>query len=109
MDLGLVGVHRPPGEVQGLRFDDKWTLRWDAERSAGIYNLYRASLGTLSPGLSYGGCQQQNIALTTTTDSDPVPLSDGFFYLITVENRLTEEGTRGHDSDGLERTGSVCP
>jgi hypothetical protein len=109
MDLGLVNVHRPPAEVQGLRFDDKLTLRWDADPSAGSYNLYRAPLGTLGPGGSYGACQQQNIALTTTTDSDPPPAPGGFFYLVTVENRITEEGTRGYTSSSVERGGPVCP
>jgi hypothetical protein len=36
-------------------------------------------------------------------------VDDGFFYLVTVENRLSEEGTKGFDSGGGERTGSACP
>lgn len=108
MDVGFLNSHRPASEVQGLRFDDAISLRWDADPSAGAYNLYRAGLGTVST-LTYGGCVQQNLIQTETTDNDPVAPGDGFFYLVTAENRLAEEGTRGYRSNGAERTGTVCP
>ena len=31
------------------------------------------------------------------------------FFLVTSENRLGENGTRGFRFDGSERTGSICP
>jgi hypothetical protein len=105
---GFVAAYPPPGEVTSLRFDDHVTLRWDPERSAGNYNLYRDTLGALAaPG--YGACARTSISGTTTTDTVPVPSASGFFYLVTVENRLADEGTKGYRSDGTERTGTVCP
>jgi hypothetical protein len=108
MDPGFVAPYPPPGEVTGLRFADPTTLAWDAERSIGDYNLYRDLLSNLS-GLGYGTCLRQRIPDEATTDNDAVPLGDGFFYLVTAENRLDEEGTKGADSTGLTRTGTACP
>lgn len=106
-DAGFVSGYAPPGEVLGLVFHDADTLVWDAEKSAGDYNLYRDLISDLA-GLGYGTCQQQDIADETTTDTDAVPGGDGYFYLVTAENRLGEEGTKG-SSGGAERLGSVCP
>ena len=108
MNAGFVSSFRAPGEVANLRLLNATTLTWDAEPSAGTYSLYRGFMSTL-PGLGYGGCRQQDIATPGATDSDPVPSSGGFFYLVTVENRLDEEGTKGFRSNGVERTGLVCP
>ena len=76
-------------------------MGWDPDKSVGDYNLYRSTLGNVSGG---GSCLQQDIADETTTDNDPVPVGNGFFYLVTAENRLDEEGTKGPG-----RTGGVCP
>lgn len=108
VDGGFVVPYMPPGEVLNVNFTDPTTLVWDPEVSAGRYNLYRDALGSLS-GLGFGGCTEQNLAAATTTDATPVPADEGFFYLVTVENRLGEEGTKGFHSGGLERTGTVCP
>ena len=105
---GFVAGYPPPDEVAALRFPDRQTLEWDAEPSAGSYNLYRDLLSNLL-GLGYGNCVQQNLGSTSATDNDPVPAADGFFYLVTVENRLAEEGTKGSRSTGMERTGTACP
>ena len=104
----FVAVYAPPGEVTGLRFDNHITLRWNAERSAGTYNLYRAGLASLAT-LAYGGCTQTSIAGASTLDTDPLASGAGYFYLVTVENRLAQEGTKGYRSDGIERGGTVCP
>ena len=104
----FVAVYAPPGEVAGLRFDDHVSLRWNPERSAGTYNLYRAALASLAT-LTYGGCAQTSIAGVSTSDTDPLVSGAGFFYLVTVENRLAYEGTKGYRSDGIERGGTVCP
>ena len=98
----------PPDEVSGLLFSDAETLAWGAERSVGVYQLYRDRISALT-GLDYGECEQQNLQHPTTTDADPVPAGDGFFYLVTAQNRLAEEGTKGFRSDGDERHGTVCP
>ena len=108
MDGGFVVGYPPPGEVHGLLFANVERLEWTPERSVGDYNLYRALVSDLS-GLGYGACEQQDIPGNTTTDPDPVPGGGGFFYLVTAENRLDEEGIKGSDSSGTERQGSVCP
>jgi hypothetical protein len=105
---GFVAAYPPPGEVTDLVFPDKTTLVWNPEPSAGGYNLYRASLDTLDD-LTYGACAQQGVASATTTDTTPVAAGNGVFFLVTVENRLGEEGTKGFRAGGVERTGTVCP
>ncbi len=107
-DAGFVMTYPPPGETTGLRFISKTGLAWDAEPSAGSYNLYRDLLSNLT-GLGFGQCQQQGLASTTTNDAEAVPAGDGFFYLMTVENRVAEEGTKGAQSSGAERQGAACP
>ena len=108
MDGGFGAPYVPPREVGDLRFVDRESLEWDPEPSAGSYNLYRDSLSNLAT-LGFGGCEQQDLSDTAATDSDPVPAGDGHFYLVTANNLLDEEGTKGHQSDGSERTGSFCP
>jgi hypothetical protein len=109
MDGGFVSAFPPPGEVTNLLFTDDVTLVWDPEKSVGVYNLYRDTLGTLS-GMGYGNCEQYDIGDETATDPDTPPTSDGYFYLVTAENRIAEEGTKGYDSDHSERPNpAACP
>jgi len=109
MDGGFTSAYRPPGEIPELWFSDKQTLNWDPEKSVGVYNLYRELLSTLS-SLGYGSCEQHDITGETTTDVDSPPGGDGYFYLVTAENRIGEEGTKGKDSDDAERPNdSPCP
>ena len=105
---GFPSAYPAPGEVLGLAFEDSQTLAWNTEHSAGSYNLYRDLLSSIS-GLGYGSCEQQDIAGSTTNDASIPPQGDGYFYLVTVENRLAEEGTKGSASDASERVGGVCP
>lgn len=105
----FVTAYPPPGEVMNLRLSaNKQTLSWNAEASSGTYSLYRDSLGVL-PGLGYGGCLQQGIAGTSTDDTELPSSAAGFFYLVTVDNRLGEEGSKGFDSEGATRAGTQCP
>jgi len=109
MDGGFVTPYPPPGEVNGLRFTDKVTLAWKPEKSTGVYNLYRGLVSTL-PGLGYGGCQQQSLAAETATDAAVPTIGSSYFYLITAENLLAQEGTKGFNSAGVERANlSPCP
>jgi hypothetical protein len=110
MDGSFGAGYPPPGEALNLRFTNATTLVWDPEESVGVYNLYRDWLSTLS-GLAYGNCEQQALSDETATDSDtPTPVGRGFFYLVTAENRLNEEGTKGQDSSDDERPNpSPCP
>ena len=105
---GFVSAYPPPGEVHGLDFANKSTLTWSAERSVGVYNLYRDGFVDLA-GLGYGQCKQPGLADATATDADALLSGSGFFYLVTAVNRLAEEGTKGADSVGSTRTGNVCP
>ena len=109
LTVGFVWSYPPPGEVAGLRLDTGNALSWQPEPSAGVYNLYRGSIAALD-GVGYGACRQIGIAGTTTTDVDPVPPGAGFFYLITAENLLGEEGSPGSRSNGAARPIAVaCP
>jgi hypothetical protein len=109
IDAGFVSTYPPPREVGGVLFTDATTLVWDAERSVGAYNLYQGSVtAPFDPG--YGTCQIEGIqSLTTTVPAMPSP-GDALFILMTAENRLREEGTKGPDSAGSERDNpSPCP
>lgn len=111
MDIGFGSRYRPPGEVLNLGFlADGTTLVWDAERSVGVYNLYRDLMSALSGGAT-GDCEQSDLTEETTTDPDPLPAAgDGYFYLVTAENRLAEEGSKGPGSGGDERPNpDPCP
>jgi len=109
MDVGFDAAYPAPGEVLGLALTDKQTLVWNAEPSAGTYNLYRDDTSN-----GYGNCEFQNLPVASATDSSNPSPGNAFHYLVTVENRLTEEGTKGFQSDGTtERPGSsdlpICP
>jgi hypothetical protein len=108
MSGGHVSAYGPPGEVADLEFIDRDTLAWSAERSAASYHLYRAGFDTLACS-TYGACLDSGISGSSTDDGALPPPTTGYFYLVTAENRLGEEGTKGYRSDGAERQGSVCP
>jgi hypothetical protein len=109
IDSGFVPAYPPPTEVQGLSLPDLQNLIWLPNATAtGGYNLYRGLLSSIS-GLSYGSCAQQNIPAVTTTDLTAVPGGDGYFFLVTAENTLDEDGTKGKNSAGAQRLGTVCP
>ncbi len=109
LEGGFVSSYPPPGEVVGLHFhSDHETLEWNPEKSKGSYNLYRDLLGNLS---DYGICKEYGITGETTTDSeDPSMEEVCYFYLVTVKNRLDEEGVKGYDSSDVERPNPYpCP
>jgi hypothetical protein len=106
---GFPAAYPPPGEVATVRFTDITTLVWTPEGSTGTYNLYRGLITDL-PG-SYGTCKlPANIVGETTTDSDVPSSGQCYFYLVTAENRIAEEGTKGSDSEGNPHPNpSPCP
>jgi len=117
LEAGFDAAYRPPGEVAPtcggsfgpcLRFTDSQTLVWPAELSAGLYNLYRDDTSD-----DFGNCEERNLSATTTTALAIPAVGETFFYLVTVTNRLAEEGTKGFRSDATERLGAVglppCP
>jgi len=108
MDASLGASYPPPDEVSGVLFTDHQTLEWNPEKSVGVYNLYRGLVsGGITPG--FGSCQPPELANTTATDAELPPLGDAFFYIVTAENHLDEEGTKGFQSDDTERHGASCP
>ncbi len=55
-------------------------------------------------------CEESGIHGETVDDTDTPATDDGYFYLVTVENRIGEEGTKGSDSDGNRRANvAACP
>jgi hypothetical protein len=107
-DGGFVARYPAPTEVAGLRFVNKTSLAWNAERSAGVYNLYRDVVSTLP--VSFGACWQTSIPGTSTSDAEVPSIGTALFYLVTAENRLGEEGTKGYSSSGAQRPNSApCP
>ena len=108
VDSGFGLSFSPPGEVTGVRFDDHATLAWNPEKSTGAYNLYRNLLSAISPG--FGACNQSNLPGETATDAALPNAGAGFFYLVTAENVLAEEGTKGFQSSGVQRANAApCP
>jgi len=109
MNGTFLDAYPPPGEVRGLVFTGPSALEWEADESAGRYNMYRDLLSSLA-GLGYGACFRAGLEGTSETDLTMPPTGNGWFYLVTVENRLLEEGTKGYDSDGGERANAApCP
>jgi hypothetical protein len=108
VDGGFVAGLTPPGEVTGLRFTDATTLRWNPERSADRYELYRGLVASL-PG-TYGACLANDLAAQTTSDASLPSTGQGFFYMVTARNRLREEGPKGFRSGGIEEANPLpCP
>jgi len=108
MDGGFPTPYPPPGEVLDLQFTNKTTMGWDPELSVGTYSVYRGLVSGLSSG--YGTCLAQGLTSTQANDAENPSAGQCFFYLITAENRLTEEGTLGNKSDGTPRANTApCP
>ncbi len=109
-DGGFISAYPPPGEVHALLFrSDHATLLWDPDGSVGAYSLYRDLLSALPSG-GYGVCKEFGLVNETATDVEVPPAGWGYFYLVTAENRLGEEGTKGFASYGAERSNpSPCP
>jgi len=106
VDSGWAPAYRPPGLVEGLRFVSAETLEWEPVSGADSYNLYRSKLIYVT---DYGLCFEDNVTSTTTSDPEPPPDGGCFFYLVTAENSLNEEGSKGSTSDGEQRLGLTCP
>lgn len=100
VDGGFGAAYLPPGEVMNLQLDST-ALSWDAEPSRGDYQVYRGMVNSLSSG--YGTVIQADVPAESTIDGDLPSVGQAFFYLVTVENRLDHEGTKGYDSTGSER------
>jgi hypothetical protein len=108
LEGGFVPPYPPPGEVLNLLFTNKTSFGWNPETSVGTYNVYRGVVSTLPA--NYGTCLASGLTLTQTTDATIPSAGQCFFYLITAENRLTEEGTMGKNSAGTPHPNvAPCP
>jgi hypothetical protein len=109
VDGSFAASYRPPGEVQGVQFKVKDTMRWQPEPSAGTYAVYRSALTTLPAG-DTGSCFATDVVLPATPVPDLPAPGTGYFFLVTARNRLEEEGTKGYRSNGAERPNPApCP
>jgi len=75
------------------------TIQWSPEPSAGVYEVYRGVMSSL-PG-TFGTCFAGNVSAPTITDASSPPAGQAYFYLVTVRNRLGEEGPKGYQSNGM--------
>jgi hypothetical protein len=109
MDGSFMGAYPPAGEVHGLLFSNKTTMAWVAEKSTGTYNIYRDLMNILSGG-GFGTCFAQGLTQPAGSEPNTPPMNNGWFYLVTAENRLREEGTKGDRSSGGQRGNPApCP
>jgi len=107
MDPGFPPTYGPPGEVLNLRFTSKTQFGWNPEPSVGAYNTYRGNLGSFT---EYGACLHYGMTVTTDEDPQTPAAGAGYFYLVTAENRINEEGIKGRDSGGvIEPNPAPCP
>ena len=109
LDGGIASAYPPPGEVDGLDvLGDMQTLSWFWEPASTAFNVYTGPLTTLPGG--YGACAVARVAGISWVDAAMPAPGSGVFYLVTGENRLREEGTKGYAWDGAERGNpSPCP
>ncbi|HXV62500.1 MAG TPA: hypothetical protein VEK15_17505 [Vicinamibacteria bacterium] len=113
LDSSFSTAYPPPSDVLGVEFTSGTDLAWDPQRSM-VYNVYRDLISNLI-GLGFGSClAPAERALPIAADSSVPAVGDGYFYLVTAENRLDEEGTKGFQAmggiPGAERANAApCP
>jgi hypothetical protein len=100
-----------PEQVLNVEWDNNFRMVWDAEFSAVEYHIYRDDLANLSYA-SFGVCRDDLDTNRTDLQLDdleePAPEA-GFFYLVSAEDSLAEEGTLGY-ATGAERSNyGACP
>lgn len=123
MDVGFLTPYAPPGEVAPcdgpmgvpcspkLEFTSKEDMEWPWAPWAVRYNLYRGVRD--DPGLfdpNYGQGLECKFPTNHQTDKQVPNAGEVLFYLVTGDNRLHEEGTKGWDTFGTERPNPTgCP
>lgn len=94
-----------------LRWDFNFRLLWDPEPDAVECHVYRDGLTNLS-FQGYRVCRDDLDGTRTDTRlddlEDPAP-GDGFFYVITAEEALGDEGTLGLGTNAERSNFSPCP
>jgi hypothetical protein len=82
---------------------DVTDLSWTPTSGADYYDLARGSLTEIHDR-TYGACLRNDLAATSTTDSDLPDPGSGFYYLVRgVYGVSCAAGPYGYDSEGLER------
>lgn len=109
-DSGFVSYFPPPGEVLNLRFSNATTMAWTPEQSVGKYDVYWGPLSGLPAG-DYGDFASCGLGSNTAADpSGAPPPGTAYFFLVSANNTLNEEGTLGQRSDGTTRANpGLCP
>lgn len=107
MQAGFVPAYPPPLETLNLKFVTKTQMIWDHEKSVGTYNIYRGNGDNFAP---FGACMSKSLPSENGQDSEIPAPNQFFYYLVTAENQIEEEGTKGYESDGTERINAApCP
>lgn len=111
LSCGTTGAYAPAAEVSEVSFGPPLppdSFKWSPAPTAVLYNLYRGVTGTL-PG-TFGSCLASNVAATSYADPAVPAAKTGYFYLVTGENRVGEQGIKGYQSNGAPRTSlPACP
>ena len=108
MDVGFARCFPPPREVQQITVLDKTMFAWTPERSVGTYRVYRGDLHELPFG--HGACPIADVGVEYVPLEEVPDVGEQFFYLVTAENTLLEEGIIGYDSAGAARAAAgPCP
>lgn len=81
---------------------------WDTESSVGSYNLYPAVRSDLAA--SSGSCLQSGLLTPAGTEASGPGSGVCWYYPVTAENRIQDEGTSGNSSAGTLRPNPPpCP
>jgi hypothetical protein len=100
-----------PSEVPGLVFANRETLQWELpEEPGGVTPLYD-TLRSFDPTdfVTATVCVNENSEQTETTDPDSPPANEVQYYLVRAASACPAVGSLGSGSDGVPRTGRVCP
>jgi len=104
---GFIAPYPPPGEVRNVRFSAPTSMVWDHEVSVGAYNIYRGTVGSFA---GYGACFQSDLPTEVATIPGSPSTGQAFYFLVTAENTINDEGTKGFASSGAMRpNASPCP
>jgi hypothetical protein len=105
---GFVVRYRPAEEVLEVRFTVRTSLSFRHDPSAGTYNVYRGALSSLPGG--YGSCHGSGLAGPPFVETDAPAPGASWYYLVTAENLLRQEASKGRSSAGVERPNAEpCP
>lgn len=101
----------PPSEVRNVMLTgvSNTTIFWDSQSStAGSAVRYDVARGSLSvvDGFSDAVCHDSGTPLASTADATPVPLADGFYYLIRAQSGPECIGSYGAGRGAVD---PVCP